>query len=263
MKNVSLSSSDIISGRTTFARDIVAEFWAPRRPSGRVIVLLDGVPSVPSKKKLAEFLCKKGYWVFHPRYRGTWESRGQFLRYSPTRDIDDVVDSLNRGFTDMWTQVTYYLESNDVTVIGSSFAGPAVIHASRHPLVTRTIALAPVVDWHATPVKEPFQEFVRQVTEGFPGAYRVTPALFKKLLTKSFYNPQAWANRVMGSKILFFHAQDDQVVPYQPTKKYARLIGAECHILPDGGHVGASAVMTPDIWPAVRQFLKRKPDGAS
>ena len=68
--------------RTRFKHQIVAEFLPPTRPrkKQKVIILCDGMPSMPRKQALMEFLAAKGYWVFYPRYRGSWESGGQFLR---------------------------------------------------------------------------------------------------------------------------------------------------------------------------------------
>src|ERR1039458_159850 len=78
--------------RTRFKRDVVTEFLAPTRPGKRqrAIVLCDGMPSIPRKQPLAEFLSGKGYWVFYPRYRGAWESGGEFLARSPHLDIPAI-----------------------------------------------------------------------------------------------------------------------------------------------------------------------------
>src|ERR1700746_2695084 len=88
--------------RTRFKREIVTEFVPPAqsRKVQKVIVLCDGMPSVPRKQPLAEFLSKKGYWVFYPRYRGAWESDGVFLERSPHEDILDVIGQLPKGVTD-------------------------------------------------------------------------------------------------------------------------------------------------------------------
>jgi hypothetical protein len=71
--------------RTRFRQQIVAEFLPPKRQGRkqRVIILCDGMPSIPRKQLLSEFLAVKGFWVIYPRYRGTWESDGQFLERSP------------------------------------------------------------------------------------------------------------------------------------------------------------------------------------
>jgi dipeptidyl aminopeptidase/acylaminoacyl peptidase len=86
--------------RTRFKKEIVAEFLPPARPRKRqkVIILCDGMPGMPRKQALMEFLAAKGYWVFYPRYRGSWESGGKFLQKSPERDILDVIDERQRAF---------------------------------------------------------------------------------------------------------------------------------------------------------------------
>src|SRR5215472_977306 len=67
--------------RTRFKQDIIAEFVDPSRPQKKqkLIILCDGMPSMPSKQPLAEFLAAKGFWVIYPRYHGAWESGGEFL----------------------------------------------------------------------------------------------------------------------------------------------------------------------------------------
>ena len=52
------------------------------------------MPSIPSKQPLSDFLAAKGFWVIYPRYRGAWESGGEFLAKSPHEDILDVLDEL-------------------------------------------------------------------------------------------------------------------------------------------------------------------------
>ena len=87
--------------RTRFKKEIVAEFLPPVRAGKRqrVIILCDGMPSIPRKQPLVEFLAAKGFWVVYPRYRGAWESGGEFLRRSPHEDILDVVNELPNGLS--------------------------------------------------------------------------------------------------------------------------------------------------------------------
>src|ERR1035441_9301255 len=67
--------------RTRFKLNIVTEFLPPARTgkTQKAIILCDGMPSIPRKQPLAEFLAAKGHWVFYPRYRGAWESGGEVL----------------------------------------------------------------------------------------------------------------------------------------------------------------------------------------
>src|ERR1035437_8100126 len=85
--------------RTRFKEQIVAEFLLPSQPrkKQKLIILCDGMPSIPRKQPFSEFLAAKGFWVIYPRYRGAWESGGEFLAKSPHEDILDVLDELPKG----------------------------------------------------------------------------------------------------------------------------------------------------------------------
>src|SRR5258708_38380798 len=82
--------------RTRFRQQILAEFLPPtrERKTQKVVILCGGMPSIPRKQSLSEFLATKGFWVIYPRYRGAWESAGHFLEKSPHQDILDIIDDL-------------------------------------------------------------------------------------------------------------------------------------------------------------------------
>ena len=115
--------------RTRFKHDIVAEFLPPARVgrTQRAIILCDGMPSIPRKQPLAEFLSSKGYWVFYPRYRGAWESGGEFLERSPHLDILDVIGGLSKEFRELAFGRRFRVVVEEVFVIGGSFGGAAGI----------------------------------------------------------------------------------------------------------------------------------------
>ena len=135
--------------RARFDGDILTEFLPPlragrgagvvskeraRTPAPRdkkerdkVIVLCDGMPSIPRKQELAEFLAQKGYWVFYPRYRGSWESGGEFLERSPHLDILAVIDGLNREIRELAFGQRFRVRASKIFVIGGSFGGAAAI----------------------------------------------------------------------------------------------------------------------------------------
>src|SRR5215467_9337788 len=127
--------------RTRFKNEIVTEFQppVPARKKQRAIILCDGMPSIPRKQPLMEFLAGKGYWVFYPRYWGAWESGGEFLERSPHLDILDVVDALPRGFRELAFGQRFALKPDEVFVIGGSFGGAAAILSSLDQRVTKVI----------------------------------------------------------------------------------------------------------------------------
>jgi len=137
------------SFRTRFSKDIVAEVLFPVRQTGKVAIMAIGAPSAPYKKETLRFLASHGYVVIFPRYRGTWESEGNFLEKSPAKDIEDVVTELakKRAVYDIATREKKLIRVSAVHLFGGSFGGPAVLLNTWQPIVKKVIALSPVIDW--------------------------------------------------------------------------------------------------------------------
>jgi pimeloyl-ACP methyl ester carboxylesterase len=246
--------------RTRFKDEIVAEFLPPIRTTRkqRLIILCDGMPSIPRKQTLSEFLAAKGFWVIYPRYRGAWESGGEFLAKSPQEDILDVLDELPKELEESAFGQRFRLAPDQVFVIGGSFGGAAAILLSRDPRVERVVANCPVVDWSildkaekAETSKANYADYIRQA---FGNAYRLSDANWRKLRSGTFYNPWHHRNEIDGSNVLMFHAKDDPNVPYARTKKFAEITGAKLHTLKRGGHISTDYV-TRRYWPEIRRFF--------
>lgn len=234
---------------TFFKKEIFSDFIVPAKPSNKVAIICSGAPAVPSKKTLMEFFAKKGYWAFHIRYRGTWESKGVFLKKSPHQDLLDVIDELSKGFTELWTKRRYKINAKKILLTGSSFGGAAVIIATEDPRVTAGIAFSPVVDWHATRPEEPHGKFVKFMQEAYGAVYRSTPALWKKLLSAGFYTP---GDDVNGDKLMIVHAKDDRVVRLKEVREFAKKTKSHFMLFNTGGHLSSSNIMRPQIWKKVR-----------
>jgi len=242
--------------RTRFQKDIVAEFAGPARGSGKVIILCDGLPTVPSKKSLMLFLAKKGYWVFHPRYRGTWESDGVFLQRSPEKDILDVINGIQKGkIVDVWNKKAYQLKPKRIYIIGSSFGGTAALLASKDDKVSRVVAFCPVVDWKKQGAAD-INSHYHLSRLAFGNAYRAPRKNWDKLKSGSFYNPVTQSHELDGRKIFIIHAKDDRVVSWRPVQKFSRLIGAPTFFVKKGGHFGLGAVTQPRFYRQIKKFLK-------
>src|SRR6202789_2109256 len=173
--------------RTRFKEKIVAEFLPPSRPhkTQKLIILCDGMPSIPRKQALSEFLAAKGFWVIYPRYRGAWESDGRFMEKSPHEDILDIIDDLPQEIEEIAFGRRFRLSPDKIFVIGGSFGGAAAILASLHPRVIRVVANCPVVDWKILDRSEKVEtsqaNYAEYIREAFGNAYRLSDANWKKL----------------------------------------------------------------------------------
>src|SRR5215813_14507932 len=162
------------------------------------------MPSIPRKQTLATFLSQDGYWVFYPRYRGAWESDGEFLERSPHEDILDVIDELPKGVTEIAFGRSFSLVPDEIFLIGGSFGGAAAILCSMDARVKRAIANCPVVDWSILRRSEKAEtsnpSYAEYIREAFGNAYRLSHQNWLKLRGGKFYNPAANVRQVIPSK---------------------------------------------------------------
>jgi len=247
--------------RTRFARDIVTEFLPPARVGKiqKAIVLCDGMPSMPRKQPLAEFLCSKGYWVFYPRYRGAWESGGEFLARSPHLDVLDVIGGLNKEFRELAFGRRFRVRADEVFVIGGSFGGAAAILSTLDPRVKRAVANCPVVDWAILRNEQKKEtsnpSYAAYIRAAFGDAYRLSDKNWKKLGSGNFYNPAYHARKIASSKVIMFHAKDDPYVPYRSVQGFARLTRIKLKLLRRGGHLSTDSIVR-QYWPQIREFFE-------
>jgi alpha-beta hydrolase superfamily lysophospholipase len=246
--------------RTRFKKEIVAEFLPPARSvtKQQAIILCDGMPSIPRKQSLVEFLSRKGYWVFYPRWRGAWESAGQFLARSPHEDILDIVSELPRGFQELAFGRKFQCSPEKIFVIGGSFGGAAAILSSLDPRITKVIANCPVVDW-AILWKEHKQEtsnpsYAAYIRSAFGNGYRLSARNWNKLHSGVFYNPAHHVEELTPSKILMFHAKDDPYIPWKLVDSFARRASVTLKLLSRGGHLKTELVVRK-YWPQIKNFL--------
>jgi len=217
------------------------------------------MPSGPSNAKVVRFFAKKNFWVFHPRYRGTWESGGEFLASDPTQDVLDVIDELPEGFSSIWDSTEYSVDPKEVYVIGSSFGGPAAILSTLDYRVTKGIAISPVVDWRVEKngVEESMEWLERVVRDSFGEAYRFSHENWLRLYEGGFYNPAGRVDDLDSSKIMIVHAEDDTVVSTPSVKDFAARLGCEMLMKKNGGHFSSSKVMEWWTWRKILSFIKQ------
>jgi len=246
--------------RTRFTKDIVAEFLppAPRGRKDKVIILCDGMPSMPRKQPLVDFLSSKGYWVFYPRYCGAWESGGEFLEHSPHEDILDVIDELPNGVTELAFGQRFAPVPRKIFVIGGSFGGAAAILSSLDSRVKKVVANCPVVDWAILPEEQKLEtsnpSYPDYIRQAFGNAYRLQDRNWDKLRSGDFFNPAFHADQITPSKVMIFHALDDPYIPYHSVKDFALRTGVRLKTLRRGGHIRTENVVQK-YWAEIRRFF--------
>lgn len=244
--------------RTLFKNEIITEFLPAKKLNSRkVIILCDGFPSLPEKTRLANFLSKKNYWVFHIRYRGTWESKGEFLVNPPQQDALDIIDELPKGFREIWGGQKFKVDPEEIFVIGASFGGTAALMSSLDSRVKKVIAICPVVDWSDESGEESNDYLKGVLREGYPGAYRFSDENWQKIISTDFYNPIDHLNKFDASKILSIHAKDDKIVMYEGVKNFMDKLGCIFLTRKKGGHLSSSIIMKYFLYRKIKKFLEK------
>jgi predicted alpha/beta hydrolase len=247
--------------RTRFKQEIVAEFLPPVRPrkKQRIILLCDGMPSVPRKQPLAEFLARKGYWVFYPRWRGAWESGGQFLQKAPQQDLADIIDELPRGVRELAFGQKFRLSPDEIFVVGGSFGGAAAILSSLDPRVNKVVANCPVVDWSILSQEQKKEtsnpSYPAYIRHAFGNAYRLRECHWNRLRSGVFFNPAHHIGELTPSKVLMFHAKDDPYIPWRSVRDFAATAGIQLRLLARGGHLRTERIVRT-YWPQIERFFR-------
>ncbi|MEN9852703.1 MAG: hypothetical protein RI996_646 [Candidatus Parcubacteria bacterium] len=245
--------------RTRFCKEIVAEVMLPTKQTGKVLILLGGMPSMPSKPEIMTFWSSKGYTCILPRYRGTWESGGAFLKQSPHIDILDIVDEITNkkfvGVCDGYNEKMIPIQVKNIFIIGGSFGGTGAVLASQHKKVKKVVALAPVIDWSIDGDAEPFDFFYRFTRYSFGDAYRGTELGWKKIKANKIYAPVRVGDTLPGEKILILHAADDTVVPIDPVYSFLRDSNASFIEYKKGGHLGLDDSRKAKYYKEIAHFL--------
>lgn len=254
------ASATMIMFRTRFKNEILAEFLPPTlaRKKQRVIILCDGMPSIPRKQGLCEFLAAKGFWVIYPRYRGAWESGGEFLQRSPQEDILAVLDELPGGFREIAFGREFSVTPDELFVMGGSFGGAAAILAALDSRVKKVVANCPVTDWaileRAEKAETSSANYAAYIREAFGNGYRLTDANWRKLRLKNFYNPWQRRKEIDGTKVMIIHAKDDPNVAYAGSDRFARATGCLLKPVQRGGHLSTEAVVRR-YWLQIEKFF--------
>jgi pimeloyl-ACP methyl ester carboxylesterase len=160
----------------------------------------------PGSSHWLPFSPPKGYWVFYPRYRGAWESGGQFLARSPHEDILLIIDELHKGVTELAFGKHFPLKSDQIFVIGGSFGGAVALLASRDSRVKKVVTNCPVVDWSILSQEERLEtsnpSYAAYIREAFGSGYRLSDRNWRRLRGGTFFNPAHHIHELTPSKIM-------------------------------------------------------------
>ncbi|MCC6290846.1 hypothetical protein IT398_02175 [Candidatus Nomurabacteria bacterium] len=229
--------------------DIVFEFSVS--PASRAtIILCDGLPSVPKQRQVMDLLQAKGYNVFFPRYRGTWESGGNFLAQSPALDILELVALIKSGsVTELYSNQKFSTNPR-LYLVGSSWGATVALSLADNPDVARVIAFSPIVDFvsHQQNSQGQNLQWLKQfIRRAFYQGYRFEDKDWERMLSGELFKPSL---KLKPETTTIVYDRSDEEISSTDIETYCQIGGATAVQVTGIGHLSFSKI-PPELWDQV------------
>lgn len=220
-------------------KNIIMEFSLAENKTLGTIVLCDGLPSVPKQRNLMQSLSNAGYAVVFPRYEGTWESKGTFLKHPPSKDILAIINLLKKGqLTELYGNKQLHIPTKKLFLLGSSFGGNVALSLSNCSKINKIIALSPIVDFNNAN-NQNLPRLGNFIKNAFGQGYRFTASNWKKVISGNLLNPIVIKPKDR-KKITIFYDKKDKEIDYKQILAFATKYKLKLKMLSGPGHISFS-----------------------
>lgn len=142
--------------------------------------------------------------VFFPRYEGTWESKGEFLKRAPSRAIIEFIKALRSGIV---LNDKKYL-AQKIFVLGASFGGGVALDIASQNIADKICAISPVISFKRIAGIETLENCLRTA---FPRDYRFNPKNWRKLLEDGLWSLDNNKIKNPSNVLIIAGEADDQI----------------------------------------------------
>lgn len=226
-------------------KDIVFEFLPVEGQSKGTIIICEGLPSVPRRHETLETLKSLGFDVVFPRYRGTWESPGEFLADSPGKDILDIVELVKGGeLTELYGGKSFEVNKK-VFLIASSFGGGVAMSVIENEDIEGVVALSPVVDFvshNSEGGETDLFELISFMRSAFGEGYRFKDEDWQKMAKGELFNPPQKLDEDTAKKLFVVYDDSDTSVSERAIEGYCMRNGVRTMKTEGLGHLSFSKV---------------------
>lgn len=203
---------------------VIYEFLQPQIPSQGIIIICEGLPSVPNKKELMLRLSHRGFTVIYPRYKGTWESDGEFLKESPTRDVEDVLQLIKKGeLVELFANKKFKIPNQPVHLLGSSFGASVALSFAGNKDISKIVALSAIVDFKKHNNENDEEDLIlvgEFIKRAFGEGYRFKDNQWIKMVRGNIFNPPQKIDQKKANNILMVYDKSDSQVSCKKIEEY-------------------------------------------
>jgi hypothetical protein len=247
---------------TAYFRSIFFDYILQDKKADAVIIL-PNFPSHNSYENPIKFWFDRGYHVFMPRYRGTYQSNGKFLSKNVVDDMIDFAKSIEKGSVkNIWDGQKKEFKVNKKILIAGGFSGAiACGMVAKSDLFSHLILASPIWDFeshNSEGNEQDLNALLEFVGKSYKNCYRFSFKNLKKAVAKyKEIHPNYYLPKLHEGKfpVLVFHDPNDKNVSFAKTKSVVEKMPNATLIEHYLGH-GLSGDLFSVFWKEVDKFIK-------
>ena len=227
------------------------------------IIILPGFPSGNDFNELIAFFFERGYHVFVPRYRGSYQSAGIFLSKNPVDDLIYFIDNLDEGSAkNLWDMKKEEFRINKKILLSVNFGGPIALGvAAKSGNVSHVILEAPIWDFKVHNEggdERDLQNLTEFVRNAYKNCYRFKfKGMTRKLNKFEELNPAYYLPKLSesGIPLLIMHDPNDKIVSIKHTRQKLALLPKATYLEHYLGHKLNRDLLVA-YWKEIDKFIK-------
>jgi hypothetical protein len=255
-----------------YYKDMFFEFLVHGREEGwkrDVIVLLPGFPSSNKYDTEMKLLFQRGFNVFFPRYKGTYQSKGSgksgFLGENIVQDLKEFISELKKGKAkSLWdNNLVEFSVGGNIIIFGGSFSGAVACGLGAVDKDIRKIVLfSPVWDFkkhNESGDEQDLEKFIGFVKRTYKNLYRIGFENISEEMSKfKECSPEFYLNRLAGNEtgVLVLHDPEDKTVSIKHTFDIIKKHPWIKLIKHSKGHDARNSGLIEERWLDIAEFLK-------
>lgn len=235
------------------------EFILQNRKADAMIILPD-FPSKNSYNRMIDLFYDRGYHVFVPRFKGSYQSNGKFLAKNPVDDIVSFVEDLDKGeiksLLDMKKQV---FKINKKMLLAGGLSGTIALGAAaKSNLFSHIILVSPIWDaakHNADGNESDLKNLGEYVRRAYKNCYRyIFKDLVKKLGKFEELKPEFYIKK-LNAPVLVMHDPNDKAVSLRHTQETLPLLKKGNYLEHHLGHEMTDSMLHA-FWKEIDKFIK-------
>lgn len=241
-----------------YYKDIFFEFMVHDKPAD-TILLLEGFPSSSTHAEQIQSLNEKGYNVFVPHYKGTYQSKGKFLESNIVQDMKGFVEEMRKNYAiNLWDMSKVEFKIKKLILFGASFSGAICCGLSTLIKFDKIVLFSPVLDYSRLNENGDEQDpnhLIPFVKRAYENLFRIEfKSLTERMNQFKECSPQYYLPRIK-CPLLILHDPNDKTVSIRISREIVKKVKKASLIESKNGHKMENTLN--EKWKTIDDFIKK------